>query len=253
MRGIGGAALLAMVGVGLGWTQDDARVAEIELQEMRTALDVALKQLEESEKKSLVLRESLAEANRVNDEVRSQYEELLLRMASFGVDLVKPDEKSLEQRLLQAVRDRDRVEREKADLAASLAELSETMVAYLQAAVVADPQARSRAESSLTSANAALGRANRGGGATGANVASRAVTDGQVVSVDSEIGLVVVNVGRHSGVRVGMPITVKRDSKEIVSALIVDVRDAIAGALIEQTIGGEVRVGDRIEPRAEAL
>ncbi len=250
---VAGAALLVMVGAGVAGAQEGAAAAEIELQEMRTALDVARKQLDESDRKAEALRESLAESNRVGGEVRAQYEELLLRMASFGVDLVKPDEKSLEQRLLQAVRDRDRVEREKAEIAASLAELSEALVGYLQAAVVADPEARARAESALAAADAALGKANQGAAHAGSGTATRPITDGQVVSVDSEIGLVVVNVGRAGGVRVGMPITVKRDSREIVSALVVDVRDAIAGALIEESIGGEVRVGDRIEPRADAL
>ncbi|MCB1233085.1 MAG: hypothetical protein KDN19_22775, partial [Verrucomicrobiae bacterium] len=230
-----------------GGAQEDPQTLAIEAEETRTALDLAMKELGETNKKLGALRESLAESNRVTDEVRSQYEELLLRMASFGVDLVKPDPKSLEQRLLQAVRDRDKAETEKQELAHQLAGLSEAVVGYLQTTVSSDANAQARVQNALVSADAALGQATR----PATEVMARPLQEGQVVSVDAEIGLVVLNVGRESGVRIGMPISVKRQGEAVVTALVVDVRDSISGALIESSTGaGDVKVGDRIEPRA---
>ena len=230
--------------------ESDPQAAAIEAQEMRTALDLALEQLTEANGKLAVLRESLAESNRVTEEVRAQYEELLLRMASFGVDLVKPDPKSLEQRLLQAVRDRELAEERNRELAEQLAALSEASFVFLQTTVSSDADTQARLELALASADVALGRATR----PVASGAVRPLTEGRVVSVDAESGLVVLNVGRDSGIRIGMPIAVKRNDQPLVTALVVDVREAISGALIESSSGtGEVKVGDRIEPRAETL
>jgi len=246
----------AVAGLFLWGSQAGAQqsASGIEVEELKTALDVARKQLavteeklQDGEKARLVLQQSVAEANRVTEEIRGQYEELLLRMASFGVDLVKPDEKSLEQRLLAAVRDRDAVERQKGDLARHLVQLSEASVVYLQNA---SPETHAAMERELAAANGALALAS------GEKTASqdRPLTDARVVSYDSEIGLVVLNAGRNSGVRVGMPLNVKRDEKPVCTALVVDVRDSIAGALLQEVVSTqEVKVGDRVEPRPDAL
>lgn len=255
---------LALVAAGWLWLEGaeaqqgngaSARVSAIEIQEMKTALEVAQKQLKKAEvegaelaKANEVLRESLAESNRTADEVRAQYEELLLRMASYGVDLVKPDPKSLEQRLLQAVRDCERAEKRSAELQAELARLSEAVMGYLPTTASNDPGAQARVEAGLAAAEQALRPAGAG------DPGGRRIADGKVVSIDPEIGLLVVNVGRGNGVRIGMPITVKRGDQNVGVAQVVDVRDTISGALLKSLLDrGDVKVGDRIEPRAEAL
>jgi len=234
----------------------EAGASALEVEELKTALAVASRQLTAAEAKAealrksdAALRESLVESNRVAAELREQYEELLLRMASYGVDLVKPDPKSLEQRLLRSVRDREQSEKDKEALIRQLARLSEAVVGLLQTTVSSDPKAQSRIESELAAADKALGLAARRSGAT---AGARPMAEGKVVSVDAEIGLVVLNIGRDSGVRVGMPISVKRDNRDIGTAMVVDVRETISGALLQQITGDDdVRVGDRIEPRTE--
>lgn len=252
-----GALVLVVLGMlmGSGIAQQSVAPA-IEVQEMKTALSVAGKKIAAAEEKvadlektNSLLQESLAESNRVGDEMRSQYEELLLRMASFGVDLVKPDEKSLEQRLLQAVRDRELAGQQKQVLAQELAALSEAVMGYLQTTVSSDPQAQAVLENRIASASGALGQLNRP-----ASGSAKALIDGQVVSVDPEIGLVVLNVGRGSGVRIGLPVELMRDNRAIGTALVVDVRDSISGALLQETRSVDgVKVGDRLQPHAETL
>ena len=77
------------------------------------------------------------------------------------------------------------------------------------------------------------------------------------MSIDSAVGLVVFDAGRRSGVRVGTPITVLRADKPIYSAMIVDVRDSISGAVLQDRMadGGEVEVGDgiRLLPEQKTL
>jgi chromosome segregation ATPase len=251
-----GALALVAGGMLCGGSAQAQGASAIEVEEMKTALEVAQKQLAnvnakaaKLEKSTRVLGESLAESNRVAEETRAQYEELLLRMASFGVDLVKPDPKSLEQRLLQAVRDREQSEQRNQMLADRLATLSESVLSYLQTTVNADAQVQARVEAELAAANQAIGQINRP-----AQNSARLLTEGRVVSIDPEIGLLVLNVGRDSGVRIGMPISVKRDNQPIGTALIVQVRESITGALLQSIAGnGEVKVGDRIEPRTDSL
>jgi hypothetical protein len=75
------------------------------------------------------------------------------------------------------------------------------------------------------------------------------VSDSQIVSVDQEIGLVVFDAGREAGVRVGTPIAVLRGERPIFSAMIVDVRDAISGAVLQDRLADveNVSVGDGIQ------
>ncbi|MEQ1842238.1 MAG: hypothetical protein ABL994_17670, partial [Verrucomicrobiales bacterium] len=60
--------------------------------------------------------------------------------------------------------------------------------------------------------------------------------------------LIVLNAGRRSGIRVGTPIAVLRGEKPVYSAMVVDVRDAISGAVLQDRMvaEGDVEVGDGI-------
>ena len=83
------------------------------------------------------------------------------------------------------------------------------------------------------------------------------ISQAKVVSIDSGVGLVVFDAGRGSGVRIGTPITVVRGDKAIYSAMIVDVRESISGAVLQDRMAdeGEVEVGDgiRLLPEQKTL
>ena len=68
-------------------------------------------------------------------------------------------------------------------------------------------------------------------------------------------GLIILNIGKKSGVRVGMPLRILRADQLIGSALVVDVRESITGAVLQKIAaeGEDVKVGDRIEPEAQQL
>jgi hypothetical protein len=95
---------------------------------------------------------------------------------------------------------------------------------------------------SIEEAGKALGDLAAGG-------APAEVDDSQIVSVDSEIGLVVFDAGKEAGVRVGTPIAVLRGERPIYTAMIVDVRDAISGAVLQDRLADveNVAVGDGIQ------
>ena len=237
----------------------EAQTVGIEVQELRTALEVSQKQLKAEQIRSSALndtRKALAESlAAANNEARGQqaaYQDLLIKMEAMGVDVLNVDPKSLQQRLLKAVRTAELERQQNQKLAAQLIKLSETVVAYLQVAggASADPKSRMMVESELRATDVTLGlRMPK------AKKTPVTVSRGKVVSMDPEIGLIVLNVGRKGGVRVGMPLEILRTDRRIGTALVVDVRDSICGAVLNKLVSenDDVKIGDRIQPRPQQL
>ena len=75
------------------------------------------------------------------------------------------------------------------------------------------------------------------------------LTDAKVISIKEELALVVANVGRRQGVKVGMPFKVVRGDGEIGLVRVVDVRDGISGAVIQslESDKNKIKVGDRLQ------
>ena len=222
----------------------------IELAETKAALEALQKQVgrerdkaKAAKAKARTLSESLAEANRVREEQTKAHNELQLKMQAFGVDLLNADPKSLESRLLKAVREIDQLRQSNQSLGGEVTSLSEVLFHYLQAVPEADSEARKMAETALKHANTALGL-----NAEPEIKVAKKISDAKVVSIDPEVGLLVVNVGRISGARIGMPLEVVQTNRPIGSAIVVDVRDSICGAVLQDVYaaGADVKVGDAI-------
>jgi hypothetical protein len=209
---IAGACLVGSVGA------QEVKEETVEVRELRAALKVAREQVElgrmqaeetEAQRKALV--ESLAEAVRVSEEQTAASRETELRLQALGVDLISRDGNSLEQRLLKAVRDLDIAQQEIERQSSALRRLGESCLKVLNSAPSLDAKVR-------------------------------------VVSIDRSIGLVVFDAGQSAGLRVGTPVAVLRGERTLYSALVVDVRDTITGAVLQERLGdsGDVEVGDGI-------
>jgi hypothetical protein len=67
-----------------------------------------------------------------------------------------------------------------------------------------------------------------------------------IVDANAELGLVVLNQGARQGVRYGLPLTVMRGRRRVARIRVVDVRERIAGAAVEETARGDYpQTGDR--------
>jgi hypothetical protein len=73
--------------------------------------------------------------------------------------------------------------------------------------------------------------------------------DGRVISVKEEWSLVVGNIGEKQGVKMGMPMRVVRSDKLIATLRVVNVRERICGAVIQEMGFGKekIKVGDRLQ------
>jgi hypothetical protein len=70
--------------------------------------------------------------------------------------------------------------------------------------------------------------------------------EARIVDVNLDLGLVVLDQGARQGVRYGLPLTVLRDRRRVARIRVVDVRERIAGAAVEETARGETpQTGDR--------
>jgi len=65
--------------------------------------------------------------------------------------------------------------------------------------------------------------------------------------VKEEWSFVVGNFGTREGVKIGMPLRVKRGDDVVAKLRVVDVRERICGAVIQESGKEKIKVGDRLE------
>jgi hypothetical protein len=79
------------------------------------------------------------------------------------------------------------------------------------------------------------------------------ISDGIAIAVKDDLSLVVINLGSKQGVREGMPFQVIRGEKLIGKVRVVDVRDKIAGAIVQNLFSEKdpIKVGDHLKVDAQ--
>ncbi|MDQ6859965.1 MAG: hypothetical protein M3032_02240 [Verrucomicrobiota bacterium] len=204
------------------------------------------KQLEVQRESVKTLTESLAESNAEAELFRRKYSDLQLRMEALGLDAANKDRAKLEQRLLAAVSDLQLAQKEREQYRDQMLRLSEATLQLLKTSTGGDAQARMELEAQLRSANELIAKASA------PNEPQPTLMDGAVISVKDEWSLVVGNLGEKQGVKIGMPLRVVRDDRTIATLRVVDVRQKICGAVIQE-MGSEkekIKVGDRLQADA---
>jgi hypothetical protein len=208
--------------------------------------DFLRKQLSLDRETQKTLTDSLVVSNAEAELFRRKYSELQLRMDALGVESVSKDRAKLEQRLLKAVSDLQLMNKEKEAYREQLLKLTETVLRYVKSTESTDPEARMGVEAQLRATNQLLAAKD------GNSPSEEVVPDlmgGKVLSVKEEWSLVVGDLGARQGVKLGMPLRVVRAGKTIATLQVVDVREKISGAVIQELDLGKVKikVGDRLQ------
>ena len=193
------------------------------------------------------LTTSLAESNAEAELFRRKYSDLELRMEALGLQSADKDRAELEQRLLAAVSDLQLAQKERDEFRDQMLRLNEAMFRYLKTSQGGDAQARMDVEAQLRGTSDLVTK-------TGAPPAPQpGLMDGSVVSVKDEWSFVVGNLGQNQGVKIGMPMRVIRGDRRIASLRVVDVRQKICGAVIQQMDSPKekIKVGDRLQVDAQ--
>lgn len=197
------------------------------------------------------LQKSLAISNSESEVFRRQAGELKLRLEALGTDSASANPIKLEQRLLRVASDYKLADDDRKNLRDSLIRLSEAVLNFQKGAVTSDPDARLALEVEMRGGAKALGVAPPE--SVSGSPASSALSDGAVISIKDDLALVVANFGSKQGVKVGMPFKVLRDGNSIGSVQVVDVRESIAGAVIQHLNSerGKIEVGDHLKVDAK--
>ncbi|MGI9115891.1 MAG: hypothetical protein ACR2FX_12870 [Chthoniobacterales bacterium] len=203
--------------------------------------DELRQQLSLSQETVRTLTESLAQSNAEAETYRRKFADLQQRMEALGLASASKDRGKLEERLLTAVSDLQLAQKERDDYRDQMMRLSESMLRFLKSAEGGDAQARMDVEAQLRGTNAMVEKAKN----AAANEPS--LLDGSVISVKDDWSFVVGNFGAKQGVKIGMPLRVKRGDEVIGTLRVVDVRERICGAVIQESGKEKIKVGDRLE------
>ncbi len=220
------AALGLWVGVGVCAAQEDTAALHRQI----AALQTQNKQLETA----------LTEANRAEKEASEQLAQVRTRLEALGKDLLDGGD----ERLIQAMGDIQVLNDRVSQLEASAVGLSGAVQDFISQAVASDPQARLRLEASMRELDSVLGLMQKPAPTAQKSGSARQAT---IMSIDSESGLLVFNIGEQQGTRIGTTYRLYRGEQPYGTAIITDVRRNIAGAFVETLEGdqGPVRLGDK--------
>jgi hypothetical protein len=216
-------------------------VSPSEVTELLSQKEELRRQLSLSQQTVQTLTSSLAESNAEAELFRRKFADLELRMEALGLASASKDRAKLEQRLLTAVSDLQLAQKERDQYRDQMMQLSEAMLRYLKTAEGGDPQARMDVEAQLRSMNALVDKSSKAQPATGS------LLDGSVIGLKEEWSFVVGNFGAREGVKIGMPLRVKRGDEVVARLRVVDVRERICGAIIQESGKEKIKVGDRLE------
>ena len=216
-------------------------VSPSEVTELLSQKEELRRQLSLSQQTAQTLTSSLAESNAEAELFRRKFADLELRMEALGLASASKDRAKLEQRLLNAVSDLQLAQKERNQYRDQMMQLSEAMLRYLKTAEGGDAQARMDVEAQLRSMNALVEKASKAQPATGS------LLDGTVIGLKEEWSFVVGSFGAREGVKIGMPLRVKRGDEVVARLRVVDVRERICGAIIQESGKDKIKVGDRLE------
>ena len=226
--------------------------ANLELEELRIALAASQAQVQKLgaevtalEEKNENLAEALAASNAEGEHFRGAYQKLRERIEGMGIAAIDPDPSSLQAQYLRALSDY-RLTREENDLLVdALGDLSAAITAFMKTAISSGLEERVSLEVALRHADDIASGSAR----PTAEEPAVSLHDARVVSMKEDLGLVVLNVGRNSGVQVGMPFQITRKDRPIGEALVIDVRDHICGVVLQDLIASDdpVKLGDSAE------
>ena len=149
-----------------------------------------------------------------------------------------------DDRLVKAVSDLEVMARKLKELEEAALGLSASTQTYLSTAIAADPEARVEVETRIRDLDAVIGLREL----SEKDRRSGSLQMADVVSVDSESGIVVVNVGEKESAVVGMAFEVYRNDSKVGDALVAQTRADVSALLITDLENDEnpVRRGDRV-------
>lgn len=249
------AGVLVLVTAGPGWAEKSAGSLEnkrkgeaagppdtaLVMEKLQEEIRELNRRLDERERTIRTLTDSLTISQTESEIMHREWEALKLKQE---IGALNAGQVELETRLVETLRSLYTSERERQKLAERLEQLTQRLNKLLKSAEFEDPKARADLEVEIRTTRRLLDDM------TGQNLAgnrtSADLSNASVINVNTNLALVIINMGRQQGVRRGMPFVILRDDKLVGEVKVVDVRDEISGAVIARTERKEkILAGDR--------
>jgi flagellar basal body-associated protein FliL len=209
-------ALAAAITVLAGTGMARAQTPNLEkLQQTITAL----------QEQNQALQHSLAESNRSEKQATEQLAQIRVRLEALGKNLLDGGD----DRLVQAASDLQLTNERITQFEGAVTRLAAAVNDYLRQAVVADPAARLRVESSLREIDSILGLRQK----PRPNVRTGTLQQARIVSLDPQSGMLVLNIGESQGARIGMTFRLTHGHQPYGRAILADVRKGVSGVFVE--------------------
>jgi len=195
------------------------------------------------------LTATVAEMGNSAEASRRELEDANLRLEALAATEKNSKTEALEAQLLQCLRELRVMKNHKDSARQQLLMLSEAIQMLLLTSAGTNPQTRLTVESELRKTNQLLQDNIR----LQENSIEPNLASGVVLDTRDEISLVVANIGRAHGVKVGMPFQVYRNGKVINTIKIVDVREKVSGGVIQSLTTETTRIekGDILKVDAQ--
>jgi hypothetical protein len=195
------------------------------------------------------LTATVAEMGNSAEASRRELEDANLRLEALAATEKDSKAEALEERLLQCLRELRLLKDDKNSARQQLLMLSEAIQMLLLTSVETNPQTRLAVESELRKTSELLRDKIR----LQENSVEPSLASGVVLDTREEMSLVVANIGRAHGVKVGMPFQVYRNGKVINTIKIVDVREKVSGGVIQSLTTETTRIekGDTLKVDAQ--
>ncbi len=187
------------------------------------------------------LQQSLTLANADAEAFRRQWQELRLRDQALGVEMLTDDEKRLQNRVVEAVRELYQTEKERREAVNRLKQLLDAGREVLRGTTGVDPHKGADFEVASRAAAEFLAARKEPGVPLAGDLSQV-----QVVHVNGDLGTVILNAGAELGIAPGVPFRIVRDGQTIGTARAFEVREKVCAAVVETIASGkELKIGDR--------
>ncbi len=191
------------------------------------------------------LTDALAAANMELEIFKRHLADANIRLEGLGLaNNTTEDTNPLESRMLQAIREIRNLKEKQKQATEQLLLLSESIHVLLKTSTQIHPQSRMAVETELRKTTIILL-----GDLPPDNQSSKpSLQNASVLDYKNDLSLVVANIGSNDGAKLGMPLRILRNGTHIGNAKIIEVRERISGAVIQNLTNETLNVmqGDQL-------
>lgn len=192
------------------------------------------------------LASTIVDAKQSEAKITEELNDIKQRLAALGKNLLDGGN----DRLVQAASDLQVMQERLNATEKAAFNIATAAQNYANDAVVSNPQLRLKLEVSIRELDSTMGLIQK----PQPDVKSGSIHRAEIVSIDSESGLLLINSGTNQNLKIGMNYSIQRGQQTFGKAIIAEVRQNVAGAFVEQlhSPDQQIQIGDTLVLNTES-